>query len=120
MSFRVWRIQTLSKFQSFLSVKHVEHAMQICTNIMESFFSFRYDFDSVMHYRAKAFSVNGENTIVPKDTNIDISRFGQRDGFSQIDKTQINKAYKVKEKNKHQTLIKVYANHTHNYLVFIY
>ena len=53
-----------------------------------------------MHYRAKAFSVNGENTIVPKDANIDISRLGQRDGFSQIDKTQINKAYKVKVKKK--------------------
>ena len=100
MSFCVWRIQPLFKFQRFLSSKHVEHTMQICTNIKEKFFSFRYDFDSVMHYRAKAFSVNGENTIVPKDSSIDISRLGQRDGFSQIDKTQINKAYKVKEKNK--------------------
>ena len=65
-----------------------------------------------MHYRAKAFSVNGENTIVPKDANIDISRLGQRDGFSQIDKTQINKAYKVKVKKK--KLIRV-AKHIYDY-----
>lgn len=58
-------------------------------------FLFRYDFDSVMHYRAKAFSTNGDDTIVPKNASIVASRLGQRDGFSPIDRNQINKAYKV-------------------------
>ena len=48
-----------------------------------------------MHYRAKAFSTNGDDTIVPKNSSIDVSRLGQRDGFSQTDRNQINKAYKV-------------------------
>ena len=49
-----------------------------------------YDYGSVMHYGAKDFSSNGEVTIVPKKSKVAI---GQRDVFSQIDITDINRLY---------------------------
>lgn len=51
-----------------------------------------YDFGSVMHYGEHAFSVNNRATIVAKGkTN---GRMGQRDGFSKLDISKINKMYK--------------------------
>ncbi len=41
-----------------------------------------YDYGSIMHYPRKAFSINGQDTIVPTDPNAQI---GQRNGLSQGD-----------------------------------
>lgn len=48
-----------------------------------------YDYGSVMHYSAKAFSKNGKPTIIPKK-NVKI---GQRNGFSKGDIEKINAMY---------------------------
>ncbi|MBD4895290.1 hypothetical protein GUF81_06200, partial [Xanthomonas citri pv. citri] len=45
-------------------------------------FGYTYDYGSVMHYSAYAFSSNGEKTIVTVDPNAVI---GQRDGLSATD-----------------------------------
>ncbi|CAH1789764.1 unnamed protein product [Owenia fusiformis] len=50
-----------------------------------------YDYGSVMHYQATAFSKNGEHTIVPKTSG---ARIGQRVGFSQLDIQKVNMLYK--------------------------
>ncbi|XP_022907090.2 zinc metalloproteinase nas-4-like [Onthophagus taurus] len=49
-----------------------------------------YDYNSVMHYSAYAFSANQKPTIVPKRSNV---RIGQRDGFSVGDIRKIRNMY---------------------------
>jgi len=51
-----------------------------------------YDYDSVMHYHAKAFSKNGGYTIVPKN-GIPPERLGSRDGLSLGDIAAIRDLY---------------------------
>uniref|UniRef100_A0A1I7Y270 Metalloendopeptidase n=1 Tax=Steinernema glaseri TaxID=37863 RepID=A0A1I7Y270_9BILA len=48
-----------------------------------------YDYQSIMHYGSKAFSRNGQATIVPKRN----AEIGQRGGFSKVDMFKINKLY---------------------------
>ncbi|NPB03971.1 MAG: hypothetical protein GXO39_06115 [Thermotogae bacterium] len=52
-----------------------------------------YDYYSVMHYNAYAFSINGEPTIVPKFVGLD--EIGQREGLSSGDISALEKAYSL-------------------------
>ncbi|KAK2583322.1 hypothetical protein KPH14_009324 [Odynerus spinipes] len=54
-------------------------------------FGFPYDYSSVMHYSAHAFSANGEATIVPKVEDVTI---GQRKGLSKTDVMKVQTMYK--------------------------
>lgn len=58
-------------------------------------FGVKYDYESVMHYHKTAFSMNDEDTIVPKDPNAEI---GQRIGLSDGDIERLNKMYQCEEK----------------------
>lgn len=50
-----------------------------------------YDFDSVLHYSANAFSINGQPTIVSKRGTQ--PNMGQRRGFSKGDLLKLNRMY---------------------------
>ena len=52
-----------------------------------------YDFNSLMHYDAYAFSYNGEPTIEPVDPDISRDSMGQREGMSAGDLQHINTLY---------------------------
>ncbi|XP_023309087.2 hatching enzyme 1.2-like [Lucilia cuprina] len=55
-------------------------------------FGVPYDYGSVMHYSANAFSTNGRPTIIPTQ-NMGNTKMGQRDGFSASDVEKLNKMY---------------------------
>ena len=53
-----------------------------------------YDYDSIMHYGASAFSSNGKPTITPiQNTDLLILTIGQRNGLSSLDWEHIERAY---------------------------
>ena len=51
-----------------------------------------YDYGSIMHYPARAFSTNGQNTITPLKS-LGGKRMGQRSGLSAADVRKVKKAY---------------------------
>ncbi|XP_060647703.1 hatching enzyme 1.2 [Drosophila nasuta] len=55
-------------------------------------FGVPYDYGSVMHYSANAFSTNGQPTIVAMQSN-GASKMGQRNGFSDFDVDKLNAMY---------------------------
>lgn len=57
-----------------------------------SAFGVRYDYGSVLHYSANSFSIDGQPTIVAKQSTNE--RMGQREGFSKKDIEKLNKMYK--------------------------
>uniref|UniRef100_A0A2H1WVD0 Metalloendopeptidase n=1 Tax=Spodoptera frugiperda TaxID=7108 RepID=A0A2H1WVD0_SPOFR len=67
-----------------------EHNFAKYSNDTVTDFGVPYDYDSVMHYTEKAFSANGNNTIVPLKANVTI---GQRMGLSESDILKLNKMY---------------------------
>ncbi|XP_037936499.1 seminal metalloprotease 1-like [Teleopsis dalmanni] len=52
-----------------------------------------YDFDSILHYHAYAFSINGEKTIIPLNEK-DGANMGQRETLSQSDINKLNAMYR--------------------------
>lgn len=60
-------------------------------------FGTTYDYSSIMHYSGKAFSKNGNATIVALQN---VSQLGQREGFSDDDIIKLNRMY---ESNCHPT-----------------
>ncbi|XP_045452566.1 seminal metalloprotease 1-like [Melitaea cinxia] len=59
-------------------------------------FGVPYDYGSVMHYPSKAFSKNGNKTIIPLKEDVKI---GQRVGLSESDVLKINRMYCEDEKS---------------------
>jgi len=58
-------------------------------------FGVGYDYGSVMHYSANAFSKNGQSTLVAKNGG-SASLMGQREGLSDKDVQKLNAMYKCK------------------------
>ena len=55
-----------------------------------NFWDLKYDYGSVMHYKATAFSKNGKPTITTLKKGVTI---GQRNGLSETDWTHVKKKY---------------------------
>ncbi|XP_049888053.1 seminal metalloprotease 1-like [Pectinophora gossypiella] len=67
-----------------------EHNFAKYTSEAVTNFGVPYDFSSVLHYPATAFSSNGKPTIIPLQDDVKI---GQRDGMSESDVLKLNKMY---------------------------
>ena len=61
-----------------------------------------YDYNSLLHFSEKAFSVLGNSDTIFPHLNITI---GQRDGFSPTDVQKINKYYSCPDGMKHNILL---------------
>ncbi|KAF2888173.1 hypothetical protein ILUMI_18000 [Ignelater luminosus] len=72
--------------------KGLEYNFNKATHKTDSF-GFDYDYESIMHYSAFAFSRNGRKTIIPKRTVRQGLPMGQRKELSEIDILKINKMY---------------------------
>ena len=57
-----------------------------------------YDYDSIMHYDAYAFSSNDLPTIEPRDSSVALDRLGQRNRLSERDKEHIKILYPMSER----------------------
>lgn len=68
----------------------LEHNFDKYDETVISNFGVPYDYDSVMHYPATAFSVNGEKTIITLDPEAEI---GQRTHLSEYDISRFNAMY---------------------------
>lgn len=53
----------------------------------------RYDYGSIMHYGAWAFSRNGEPTIRPNRDGVSLRDLGQREGLSDLDVAALEEVY---------------------------
>ncbi|XP_050352280.1 zinc metalloproteinase nas-4-like [Nymphalis io] len=71
-------------------VKNARHNFRKYNSFAVSDFGVGYDYDSVLHYSRKAFSLNGQDTLVPKQFAAEI---GQRIGLSDKDTQKLNKMY---------------------------
>ncbi|XP_053674277.1 zinc metalloproteinase nas-4 [Anopheles nili] len=67
-------------------------------------FGVEYDYGSIMHYSANAFSTNGKPTIEAKKP-LNGAKLGQRDGFSWHDLEKLNKMYRCQGSNGNEQAI---------------
>ena len=76
----------------FLSIFWTEFAtnFQLVDAAMSTTNDVPYDYDSIMHYDAYAFSRNNRPTIEPLDDSVPLDRLGQRTHLSQLDLDQHN------------------------------
>ena len=71
-----------------------ESNFQAITNRHSTTQGIPYDYDSIMHYEAYAFSRDrNQPTIEPVNQNVSLSRLGQRRGFSELDLHHVNVLY---------------------------
>ncbi|XP_011300427.1 zinc metalloproteinase nas-13 [Fopius arisanus] len=77
--------------------KGKEHNFDKYNNKLVTDFGVGYDYGSVMHYSGKAFTSNGNPTIVPLKEGVTI---GQRKGFSKKDITKLQAMYKDECKSR--------------------
>lgn len=71
----------------------MEHNFDKYSTSQVSTFNTPYDYKSIMHYSAYAFSTNGRPTIEPKN-GMSPNELGQRAGLSASDAQKINNMYK--------------------------
>lgn len=69
------------------------HNFNKYTNRYISYYGTSYDYDSVMHYSSKAFSANGQDTIITRDPKYQTS-IGKRLELSSGDIKRINNMYR--------------------------
>jgi Astacin (Peptidase family M12A) len=69
------------------------HNFNKYSNRYISYYGTSYDYDSVMHYSAKAFSANGDDTIITLDPNYQ-KRIGKRLELSEGDIQRVNNMYR--------------------------
>ena len=55
---------------------------------------FAYDYNSIMHYEATAFSNNGQPTMVPKQAGVVLKNASLRTALSPIDAAEVKTLYK--------------------------
>ena len=88
-------LQMMKKNFFFIDVQFIgrQSQFQITDLSRATYQGIPYDIGSVMHYNARAFSRNGEATILPVDTSIPLNQIGQRVGLSASDIQHVRALY---------------------------
>ena len=88
-------LQMVKKLYFFIDVQFVgrQSQFQITDLSRATYQGIPYDIGSVMHYSARAFSRNGQPTILPVDTSFPLNRIGQRNGLSASDIQHVRTLY---------------------------
>ncbi|CAH2267132.1 jg2870 [Pararge aegeria aegeria] len=71
-------------------IKPARHNFRKYNSLAVSDFGVGYDYESVLHYSRRAFSSNGQDTLIPKKIG---AKIGQRIGLSGKDVQKLNKMY---------------------------
>lgn len=94
----IYHMQSATERDDYVEIKWEniepgkEHNFNIRGADVISQFGVSYDYGSLMHYSARAFSINGEDTIVALD-GIGGEQMGQRVALSESDIQRINNMY---------------------------
>jgi len=78
----------------------MEHNFHVLPANLVTSFGVPYDYGSIMHYSAYAFSSNGQRTIQPRDPNAEI---GQHWGFSARDIERLELMYNTTDNSSYTT-----------------
>ena len=87
---------TLIRVQSnhiFLFLLGTENNFEITNPSFVTTQGIPYDLRSIMHYSSRAFSINGQPTIVPVDPSVNERDLGQRNGLTDLDLQHVRTLY---------------------------
>lgn len=77
----------------FIWFTGVESNFEVVSTAFATTQGIEYDFGSLMHYDAYAFTRNGQPTIEPRNSSIPLDSLGQRREFSSGDLKHVNTLY---------------------------
>lgn len=88
-----WMWNSLPTIYACFPSTGVESNFDVISSAFATTQGVSYDFFSIMHYSAYAFSRNGQPTIVPLDSSRSLNSLGQREGFSEGDLQHVKTLY---------------------------
>ena len=74
-------------------VSGTERNFEIISSSLSTTNGIPYDYRSIMHYSAFAFSANGQPTVIPLAAGVSLSELGQRTAMTELDIDHINLLY---------------------------
>lgn len=88
-----WGLDLFSEFCFFFPIAGFESNFDILSTVFVTTQGVPYDYSSIMHYGAYAFSINNQPTIVPIQPGVTVNSIGQRTELSPNDLAHVSALY---------------------------